>query len=92
MSLLNLPSWLKNLSLINNANKAWTFLSMQFPAVNLAFIATWLAIPEKLQDAVPVPVLLAAVSAMLVFGMAGRLVKQTPTPPPNPDDGIYVKQ
>ena len=68
---------LKNVKLISNASEAWKFLSMQFPALNLAFILTWAALPKPLQDAVPVPVLLSIAVVLIVLGMLGRLYKQT---------------
>lgn len=67
--------------LIANWRKAWRMLSVQIPAINAAFIATWAALPQKFQDAYPLPWALGTVLVLLVLGVVGRLVKQPKVQP-----------
>lgn len=64
------------MKLIPNWRRAWRMFSVQVPAINAAFIATWASIPEKFQDAYPLRWALATVLVLLVLGVVGRLVKQ----------------
>lgn len=62
--------------LIPNWRKAWKMLSVQIPAINTAFLATWAALPDRFQDAYPLPWMLGTVIVLLILGIAGRLVDQ----------------
>lgn len=64
------------MNLIPNWRRAWRMLSVQIPAINAAFIATWASIPAKFQDAYPLPWALATVLVLLVLGIVGRLIAQ----------------
>lgn len=68
---------IKKPDLVENASSAWKWFSMNIPAVNVAFLSTWVTLPEKFQNALPVPVVLGIAIALIVAGMVGRLVKQT---------------
>ena len=65
-----------SLELVDDAKGAWRWFSVQIPAINLAFLGTWSALPEKFQDALPLPWVLGIAVALILLGIAGRLVKQ----------------
>jgi hypothetical protein len=75
-ALSNVLNLFKNIQAIDGWQNAWKLLSMQFPALNSTLIIAWLALPEKLQDTLPVSWLLTIALVLLALGMAGRLVKQ----------------
>lgn len=58
------------------------WFSVQFPLVNTAFLGTWAMLPQKFQDALPVPVVIGIAIALIVIGVAGRLVDQKPKDAP----------
>ena len=62
--------------LIPNWRKAWRMLSVQIPALNAALLATWASLPDRFQDAYPVPWLMGTVLALIVMGVVGRLIDQ----------------
>lgn len=66
------------IKLIPNWKQSLRWFSVQVPALNGAIIATWTQLPQKFQDAYPVSWLLATVIFLLVLGVYGRLVDQTP--------------
>lgn len=57
---------------------AWRWFSVQVPAVNLAFLGAWGALPARFQDAIPLPWVIGIAAALIVLGVVGRLVDQTP--------------
>lgn len=62
---------------VENWRKSWSWLSVQIPAINAAFLATWALLPAKFQDALP-PVAVICISvALIVLGVAGRLLDQS---------------
>lgn len=66
------------MKLVPNWRKARKWLSIQIPAVNVAFLATWSLLPEKFQEAIPVWAVVGIAVALLVLGMVGRLIQQEP--------------
>jgi hypothetical protein len=62
--------------LIEDAKQAWRWLSMQIPAFNATFLLVWASLPQKFQDALPLPWVIGIAVVLLVAGMVGRLVKQ----------------
>ena len=72
MKLKPVPDW----------RQAWRWLSIQFPVINTAFLATWALLPAKFQDSLPLPWVLGIAIALLVLGVAGRLIDQTPKDAP----------
>jgi protein-S-isoprenylcysteine O-methyltransferase Ste14 len=62
--------------LVDDWRKALKWFSVQIPAVNVAFLATWAALPPKFQDALPVPWVIGIAVVLLVLGIVGRLIKQ----------------
>ena len=67
--------------LIPNWRQAWLMFSVQVPALNAAFLATWAALPDKFQDALPLPWVLGIAIALLVLGVVGRLIDQPSVKP-----------
>ena len=63
------------MTLIPNARKAWRMLSVQANVINTAGLSAWATMGE-LRDRVPVEAVIAFAVAMLILGVAGRLVKQ----------------
>ena len=69
------------MKLVANAKSCWKWLSIQIPIVNLAFLATWGTLPAKFQDAIPLPWVIGIAVVLIVLGVAGRLLDQTPPAP-----------
>ena len=70
------------IKLVDDARKAWRWLSVQIPALNVAFLATWSVLPAKFQDALPAPWVIGIAVGLIVLGVAGRLIDQTPKDAP----------
>ena len=64
------------MNLISNWRSAWKMFSVQIPALNIAFVSTWAALPPKFQDMLPISWTLGIAVAMIVLGIAGRLIQQ----------------
>lgn len=64
------------MSLIPNARKWYRMFSIQANALNGAFLGTWVLLPPKFQEAVPVPVVIGIAIGFLVLGVIGRLWSQ----------------
>jgi hypothetical protein len=62
--------------LIPNWREGWRMFSVQIPTLNVAFLATWAALPVKFQDALPLPWVIGIAVALIVAGIFGRLVHQ----------------
>lgn len=67
------------MQLVPNWRKAWRMLSVQIPAVNVAFLSTWAMLPPKFQDVLPTPWVIGITVGLLVFGVIGRLIDQPKT-------------
>lgn len=70
------------MKLVDDAKQAWRWFSVQMPAINTAFLLTWANLPERFQSALPVPWVIAIAVALLVLGVVGRLIDQTPKDAP----------
>lgn len=66
------------MKLVNNWREARKWLSMKIPAANAAFLLTWSQLPQKFQDALPLPWVIGIAVLLLLAGMFGRVVDQTP--------------
>lgn len=66
--------------LVDDAKSCWKWLSVQFPALNLAFLGTWSVLPVKFQDALPLPWVIGIAAALIVLGVVGRLIAQSEKP------------
>jgi hypothetical protein len=79
------------MKLIPNAKQvALRSYSQRAQGVALALIGGYGVMPEKWQDALPMPAVMGLACAALVLGIFGRLVAQpslhTQPPPPDADD------
>jgi hypothetical protein len=66
------------MKIVEEWRQSWRWLSVQVPALNTAFLGTWALLPEKFQDSLPLPYVLGIAIALLVLGVAGRLIDQAP--------------
>ena len=64
------------MKLINEWKKIYKYISVQIPALNVAFLATWALLPQKFQDALPVPWVIVIAITLLVAGVVGRMIAQ----------------
>lgn len=64
------------LKLVEDAHKAWSWLSMQAMLLAGVLQAAWAAMPADMQAALPRQAVTAVTVAVLVLGMLGRVVKQ----------------
>jgi len=62
--------------LINEWRKIYKYISVQIPALNVAFLATWALLPQKFQDALPVTWVISIAIALLIAGVVGRMIAQ----------------
>jgi hypothetical protein len=64
------------MKLVSNWRDALKWYSVQAQAVNATFLLVWAGLPQKFQDALPLPWVIGIAVGLLVLGMTGRLVKQ----------------
>lgn len=64
--------------LIDDARRWWRMLSMQAMGAAVALQGAWQAAPDDMKASVPHSWVSWATMALLVLGMVGRLVDQTP--------------
>jgi hypothetical protein len=62
--------------LVHNARRAWRWFSVQAMALAGAVQATWVLIPDDMRASVPPDWVALLTVALLVLGVAGRLVDQ----------------
>lgn len=67
---------MKKPKLVQDWKTSWKWFSVQSNAINVAFLATWSMLPEKFQEALPMPYVIGIAITILVLGTIGRLVKQ----------------
>lgn len=65
------------MKLVDDAKRAWRWLSMQCMGAALALQLTWDSIPPELKASIPPRTLTYITVGLLVLGLGGRLVKQT---------------
>ena len=66
----------RQMKLISEWKKIYKYISVQIPALNVAFLGTWALLPQKFQDALPVPWVIAIAILLLVAGVFGRIIAQ----------------
>lgn len=66
----------RRICFVPNWRRAWRWLSVNIPALNVAFLATWAALPAKFQNALPMPWVLGIAVFLILAGVFGRLVDQ----------------
>jgi hypothetical protein len=64
------------MKLVENAKSAWRWFSVQSMVLAGAIQGAWLFVPEDLRASVPQNWLQSITIALMVAGVAGRLVKQ----------------
>lgn len=64
------------MKLIDEWKKAHTFLSIQIPAVGIALIGAWAAVPDDLKTFLPAGMGKYLALGALALTMAGRLISQ----------------
>ena len=72
------------IKLVPDWKRSLRWFSVQVPAVNTAFLLTWAQLPVKFQDAFPITWVIAIAVALIVIGVVGRLIDQTPKAGPAP--------
>ena len=63
-----------------NWKQSWRWLSMHAMTLALAVQGAWLAVPDDLRQVVPQWASYAVTGVLLVAGLLGRLVDQSPKP------------
>jgi hypothetical protein len=66
--------------LVDDARKAWRWISVQAMAAAIAVQGTWEVIPDDLKTGIPPRVIHLVSMGLLVLGIVGRLVKQKDKP------------
>lgn len=69
------------MKLIANWRKAYRMLSVQSMAMATAIQGAWVVLPEDMKSTVPPHAVYWITMALLVFGIAGRLVAQPKVQP-----------
>ena len=64
------------IKLVDDARKAWKWISVQAMAAALAIQGAWSMVPEDMKANLPKHLIEGATVALLVLGIVGRLVKQ----------------
>jgi len=69
------------MKLVENAKQAWRWFSVQAMALAVAIQGAWMFIPDDMKASIPKGVVEGVTIALLVLGVAGRVVKQADKPP-----------
>lgn len=64
------------MKLVDDAKQAWRWFSMQAMALAVAVLGAWEVIPADMKASIPAQYVTYVTLGLLVFGIAGRLVKQ----------------
>jgi hypothetical protein len=64
------------MKLVDNARRAWRWISVQAMVLAGAIQAAWVFIPDDMKTSIPPKYVAGVTMALLVLGVAGRLVKQ----------------
>jgi len=70
---------MKNIELVEGAKNAWRWFSVQAMTLAAAVQGAWVFVPEDMRSSLPPNAVQALTVALLVMGVAGRLVKQKET-------------
>lgn len=62
--------------LVAEWRRAWRWFSVQAMALTLALQGAWAALPDDMKARLPSWLVMAASVALLLLGIAGRLVRQ----------------
>lgn len=69
----------RRIRMVSNWQRAWRWYSVNMPMLAAALLATWATLPEKLQDSFTPTELKLIALTLVVLGVAGRLIDQTPS-------------
>lgn len=69
------------MKLVPEARRAWRWFSVQAMTLAGSLQGAWLAVPDDLRTKVPGMLVHVVTIALLIAGIAGRLVQQTPKAP-----------
>ena len=70
------------MKIVEDAKRWWRWFSMQAMLAAAAIQGAWIFIPSEMRDSFPKNWIQGFTVALLVLGIAGRLVQQTPKDPP----------
>lgn len=70
------------MKLVENAKQAWRWFSVQAMALAAALQGAWILVPDEMRASLPHGVVQWITIALLVLGVAGRLVVQAPKEKP----------
>jgi len=73
---------LKKPTLVENARSAWRWFSVQAMVLAGAIQGAWMFIPDDMKASIPVWIVQGTTIALLVLGVAGRVVDQSPKDAP----------
>ena len=66
------------MKIVDDAKRWWRWFSMQAMVAAAAIQGAWVFIPDSMRDSFPKNWIQGFTVALLVLGIAGRLVNQTP--------------
>jgi hypothetical protein len=66
------------MKLVDDARRCWRWISVQAMVVAAAIQGAWVFIPDDMRESFPKNWVQGVTAALLLFGIAGRLVVQTP--------------
>lgn len=67
--------------LVSDWKSAYRWYSTQAPALTVALLVTWQALPDDLREQAPHWLQVSVLVVLLLGGIAGRLISQTPVKP-----------
>lgn len=65
------------MKLVPDAKRVHRTYSFNAMALSTAILSTWAALPDKMQDALPIGWVIGTASVVLVLGIVGRYIDQT---------------
>lgn len=81
---------MKKPELVSDWKQAWRWLSMNIMALAASLQLTYMALPDEMKASIPQEVVGIITTLLLVSGMIGRVINQTPAPPEKPDNDIGI--
>lgn len=64
------------MKLVDDAKRAWRWISVQCMALALALQGAWEVLPDEMKTGIPPRAVTLITLGLLVLGIVGRLVKQ----------------
>ena len=72
---------------VDDAAQCWRWISMKMMVLGSALQATWMYTPDDMKASLPANWINGLTLAVLLIGILGRLVDQSPQPPLPPPPG-----